>query len=100
MSPCPLKPSCAECHADYQKAYDSGLHAKARAAGVKQAAACLDCHGDAHEILPAADPNSKVSHKNVAATCGACHGQRKVMAQAGMSAAPFNSYEDSIHPSW
>ncbi|MGA2990273.1 MAG: cytochrome b/b6 domain-containing protein [Candidatus Korobacteraceae bacterium] len=93
----PAKPSCVQCHAEQQKAYDSGLHAKAREAGVAQAATCVDCHGDAHEILPAGDPNSKVSHKNVAATCGACHGERQVMALAGMNAAPFHSYEDSIH---
>ncbi len=93
----PAKPSCAQCHADQQKAYDSGLHAKARAAGDKQAATCVDCHGSVHEILPAGDPNSKVSHKNIAATCGACHGQQKVMAQSGVSTQPFSSYNDSIH---
>jgi cytochrome b subunit of formate dehydrogenase len=93
----PAKPSCAQCHADEQKAYDNGLHAKARAAGDTQAASCVDCHGSVHEILPVSDPNSKVSHRNIAATCGACHGQQKVMTQAGMSTQPFRSYNDSIH---
>jgi formate dehydrogenase gamma subunit len=38
----------------------------------KDAAVCTDCHGS-HGILPAREGNSKVSHWNVAATCGACH---------------------------
>jgi cytochrome b subunit of formate dehydrogenase len=93
----PAKLSCAQCHADEQKAYDNGLHAKARAAGDQQAARCVDCHGDLHEILPASDPASKVSHKNIAATCGACHGQQSVMQQAGETTQPFSSYQDSVH---
>lgn len=93
----PAKPSCAQCHGDQQKAYDNGLHAKARAAGDRQAARCVDCHGDIHAILPAGDPASKVSHKNIAATCGSCHGQQSVMQQAGESTRPFTSYQDSVH---
>lgn len=93
----PAKLTCAQCHADEQKTYDSGLHAKARVAGDKEAARCVDCHGDVHAILPASDPNSRVSHKNIAATCGTCHGQQNVMSQAGISTQPFHSYKDSIH---
>ncbi len=93
----PAKPSCAQCHGDQLKAYDNGLHAKARAAGDRQAARCVDCHGDIHAILPAGDPASKVSHKNIAATCGSCHGQKSVMQQAGESTRPFTSYQDSVH---
>jgi len=93
----PAKLSCAQCHGDEQKAYDNGLHAKARAAGDHEAARCIDCHGDIHSILPASDPASKVSHRNIAATCGACHGQQSVMGQAGESTRPFNSYQDSVH---
>ncbi len=93
----PAKPTCAQCHGDEQKAYDDGLHAKARAAGDHEAARCTDCHGDVHSILPASDPASKVSHKNIAATCGTCHDQQTVMGQAGVSTQPFKSYQDSIH---
>ena len=38
-----------------------------------------------------------MSHKNIAATCGACHGQQSVMQQAGETTRPFSSYEDSVH---
>jgi len=95
--PTPVMPKCSTCHADEQTAYDHGIHAKAAAAGNINAAKCQDCHGSVHEILPASDPKSKVAHNNIPQTCGACHGQKLVMASSGMSTAPFASYEDSVH---
>lgn len=95
--PAPVLPSCATCHADEQAAYDRGIHAKAVAAGNTNAAKCQDCHGNVHEILPASDPNSKVARTNIPKTCGACHGQKFVMASSGMSSAPFTAYQDSVH---
>ena len=95
--PAPAKPVCATCHADQQTAYDHGVHAKAAAAGNTNVAKCQDCHGGVHEILPPTDPKSKVAHGNIPQTCGACHGQKLVMASSGVSSAPFTSYEDSVH---
>ena len=65
--PTPAKPMCATCHADQQKAYDHGIHAKAGAAGNTNVAKCQDCHGNVHEILPASDPKSKVARGNIPA---------------------------------
>jgi len=93
----PSKPACATCHADQQTAYDHGVHAKAAAAGNTNVAKCQDCHGGVHEILPSTDPKSKVARTNIPATCGACHGQKFVMASGGMTAAAFNSYQESVH---
>ena len=93
----PAKPACSTCHADQQTAYDHGVHAKAASAGNGNVAKCQDCHGNVHEILSFGDPKSKVARANIPATCGACHGQKKVMESAGISSAPFNSYEDSVH---
>lgn len=95
--PAPVMPSCATCHADEQAAYARGIHAKAAAAGNTNAAKCQDCHGNVHEILPASDPNSKVARTNIPKTCGACHGQKFVMASSGMSSAPFAAYQESVH---
>ncbi len=95
--PTPAKPVCATCHADQQTAYDHGVHAKAAAAGNTNVAKCQDCHGSVHEILPASDPKSKVARTNIPQTCGACHGQKLVMASSGVSSAPFTSYEQSVH---
>ncbi len=93
----PQKPSCATCHADQDAAYMKGFHAKAAKSGDKYAARCVDCHGGAHEILPAGDPKSKVNHANIPATCGACHGQKFVMEASGHSAQAFYSYQESVH---
>ena len=95
--PAPAKPVCATCHAGEQTAYDHGVHAKAAAAGNTNVAKCQDCHGSVHEILPASDPKSKVARGNIPQTCGACHGQKFVMASSGISSAPFNSYQQSVH---
>jgi cytochrome b subunit of formate dehydrogenase len=93
----PKKITCATCHADQQAAYDRSHHAKAVASGNSNAATCVDCHGSPHELLPASDPKSRVSHANIPATCGACHGQKLVMADGGQSAHMVASYGQSVH---
>ncbi len=95
--PTPAKVRCASCHEAQQQQYDNSFHAKAIKAGDAKAATCVDCHGSAHELLPAADPNSKVSHHNIPATCGSCHGQKFVVEGTGMSTQPFLSYQGSVH---
>ena len=93
----PATPKCATCHADQQTAYDNGYHAAALRKGDARAARCVDCHGSAHELLPASDPASRVHRTNLPATCGACHGQRFVMEASGHSAETFYSYQQSVH---
>ena len=76
--------ACARCHADSGflsrhripvirpvEQYLQSVHGRAVLQG-KDAATCSNCHGS-HKILPARDDQSKVSHWNVAQTCGACH---------------------------
>ena len=46
---------------------------------------------------PRAIPKSKVARTNIPQTCGACHGQKFVMASSGVSSAPFTSYQESVH---
>jgi formate dehydrogenase gamma subunit len=95
--PAPAKVNCSECHAGAFEAYTQGLHANAIKNGNEKAATCLDCHGNAHSILPSSDPGSKVNHANIAQTCGACHGEKFVMENSGLSARPFLSYQESVH---
>jgi cytochrome b subunit of formate dehydrogenase len=93
----PAKVSCAKCHADEQAVYDKSFHAKAIQSGDNKAATCTDCHGSAHELLPASDPKSRVNHANIPATCGSCHGQKFVMEASGHSNQPYLSYQESVH---
>jgi cytochrome b subunit of formate dehydrogenase len=95
--PASTKPKCATCHSDEQSKYDHGLHAIALKAGDGKAAQCQDCHGSVHELLPASDPASRVNRHNIPATCGTCHSNTTTMQGAGLSTAPFKSYEDSVH---
>jgi cytochrome b subunit of formate dehydrogenase len=93
----PKKITCASCHADEQVAYERSFHAKAVKGGDDHAATCVDCHGSPHELLPASDPKSRVHHTNIPATCGACHSQKIVMANSGLSSQMVASYEQSVH---
>jgi cytochrome b subunit of formate dehydrogenase/nitrate/TMAO reductase-like tetraheme cytochrome c subunit len=93
----PAKVSCAQCHADADAAYQHSFHATAKKPDGSTPATCVDCHGDAHTILPASDPKSPVHHSNIPATCGNCHGQKFLMESTGNSAQPFVSYQESVH---
>ena len=95
--PAPAKVECSTCHADEAAAYKVSVHGQAVASGNQQAATCTSCHGSPHEVVMAGDPASPVSHQNVPKTCGTCHSQKFVMESNGMSAAPFYSYQESVH---
>jgi hypothetical protein len=95
--PAPAKVTCDGCHADAQAQHEKGLHAKAAAAGNRNAASCSSCHGSVHEILPSSDPKSPTFHNNIPRTCASCHSQKLVMESSGLSAQPLFSYQDSVH---
>lgn len=78
--------TCLRCHLDnpdvranvgpsagFISSYENSIHARAMKGGNEAAATCIDCHG-AHEMKKGARPDSKVARANIAATCGACHG--------------------------
>lgn len=66
--------TCSECHAgESVHQYTETVHGWALLrSGLLSAPSCNDCHGS-HDIRPASDPASKVSARNVPATCSACH---------------------------
>ena len=75
---------CGHCHdspdrdhdrlGTYYETYRSSYHGQVTELGSTRAARCSDCHG-AHDILPLADPASRVSQENLIATCAqaGCH---------------------------
>ncbi len=79
-----LPKTCGACHGDKKfiaqhklpnvaSQYADSIHGFALTKdGLLVSATCSSCHG-AHDILPPADPKSKVNRANVPATCGACH---------------------------
>ncbi len=88
---------CSTCHADAVAAYGKGVHAEARHAGQNLAATCVDCH-TRHAIRGAKDPESSTYPLNLPQTCGRCHGDKKVIAEAKIEVGDvFSKYLDSIH---
>jgi hypothetical protein len=63
---------CGTCHAEQMSTYHKTYHGKVTRLGYANIAKCSDCHG-AHAILPQSDPDSRLSRKNIVATCRACH---------------------------
>jgi cytochrome b subunit of formate dehydrogenase len=67
---------CGKCHQDRLEHYRDTYHGKAMALGkpnvASDVAACYDCHGH-HDVLPAANPASRLSATNILATCQQCH---------------------------
>lgn len=69
-----LKPAvCADCHDKVAAAYAGSVHGALSGAASAPAASCAECHGS-HDILSAAVNGSRISRKNIVATCGECHG--------------------------
>ncbi|MDH5196435.1 MAG: cytochrome c3 family protein, partial [Gemmatimonadota bacterium] len=52
--------------------YAQSIHGMGTGRGIAAAASCADCHS-VHDLLGAADPNSRINPRNVARTCGQCH---------------------------
>jgi nitrate/TMAO reductase-like tetraheme cytochrome c subunit len=88
---------CSGCHAKPAKEYQQTVHGRARKGGNVVAANCADCHGK-HDILRSKDPASRTNHANLEATCGACHGNDKLVQQAKLPGGNVASlFHDSIH---
>jgi cytochrome b subunit of formate dehydrogenase len=67
---------CGKCHEDRLEHYRDTYHGKAMALGkpnvASAVAACYDCHGH-HDVLPQANPESRLSKEKIVATCQQCH---------------------------
>lgn len=84
VNPANIPNTCSACHASEAimsqygvknvqvETYNSSFHGIAVKFGQKRAANCSSCHGF-HDILPAADPRSRVNVANIPKTCGGCH---------------------------
>ncbi|MHC5003929.1 MAG: hypothetical protein ACYTJ0_12475 [Planctomycetota bacterium] len=64
--------ACGMCHADRLHRYRETFHGKAMALDVPGVAACYDCHGH-HDIVPIADPSSRLYGEQKVETCRQCH---------------------------
>jgi cytochrome b subunit of formate dehydrogenase len=89
--------TCASCHTEIAKTYNESVHGVAVKNGVKDAPACVDCHGE-HLILGPKNPASPVYAANVSSeTCGRCHGNTRIIRLYDLPADRVPSYADSYH---
>jgi len=89
--------TCATCHGEIARTYNASVHGAAVKVGVKDAPACVDCHGE-HLILGPKNPASPVYVRNVSAeTCGRCHGSTRLVRLYDLPADKVPSYADSYH---
>ncbi len=89
--------TCGECHKEIAKTYSESVHGMAVKAGVKDAPACVDCHGE-HLILDPKNPASPVNAANVSAeTCGRCHASARMAQLYDLPADRVPSYAESYH---
>ncbi len=78
--------NCGTCHEGTKTEVAGSVHAHSGAQP------CLNCHGNAHEILASSNPRSSTYPQNLPRTCGVCHGTKQ-----GNSPEVYSKYIDSIH---
>jgi hypothetical protein len=82
---------CGNCHQDYLTSYRDTYHGQVTKLGFARMATCASCHG-AHDVLPAANPASRVSAQNRLDTCRSCH------AGAGPKFASYDPHANRHDP--
>ena len=88
------KVACASCHAGEESDFQVSVHHLVM--NSSSSPACLDCHGDPHDVVPVKDSRSPVYALNLPRTCGACHGNPKLAKEYGLPNV-YSMYIDSIH---
>jgi len=88
---------CYLCHADIAAQHKESVHGLALSEGIYEAAQCWDCHGT-HDIRKVANDSSKVSAKNLPATCGKCHDDSLLTQKYSFTVKnPGKMYSLSVH---
>ncbi|MDA8078903.1 MAG: hypothetical protein M0Z79_08200 [Nitrospiraceae bacterium] len=90
--------ACAKCHPDiYAKVLDSVHGRNITDRRQTDGALCIDCHGSAHYIVPVKNPQAKMSRKHQVETCGACHGDKKIIEKYKLEENVMDSFQESFH---
>lgn len=97
--------ACTQCHKEIFEEVKKSVHgANIFVKKENDGAFCLDCHGDAHKIVPVKEiPGggekqvSPVSYERIVATCGHCHEKKSVSLKYGLSTKIMDRYDESFH---
>lgn len=89
--------TCAKCHAEQAREYDTSVHAVALRKGNADSAGCTSCHGE-HDIKQHTDPSSRVHKSNLARqVCAECHASVRLTSRYGLANDTFKTFSDSYH---
>lgn len=90
--------TCASCHDEAVPKYRHGVHGKANAQGVAEAATCADCHGNLHADKTNVETDSPMHWSHQAETCARCHGDTALAEKFGIPVVrPVDAYLKSAH---
>jgi cytochrome b subunit of formate dehydrogenase len=89
--------TCGKCHPVEYEEYQTTIHGKALAAGIKDAPTCTSCHNE-HDIESADMETSSVYRTEIVKhTCSHCHNDEDMMSRYGVETERHISYMDSFH---
>lgn len=88
--------TCGKCHENVRQTYLRSIHGQAVKAGLRDAPACTDCHGE-HTIQGVKDASSKVSSAHIPETCGQCHGAERIATRYKLPPNVVDTYMKSFH---
>jgi cytochrome b subunit of formate dehydrogenase len=88
---------CTECHVNEE--YVASGHAEAVLKGNQDSAACSDCHGlhDTRVYHTSLESYPGEAREFYTQKCKKCHGDKAMMARAGLSADVVKYYEETYH---
>lgn len=90
--------SCMRCHEDLVRKVLASVHGRnITDKGQNDGALCVDCHGSPHYIVPAKEPASKIGRQQQVATCGKCHGDKRIIEKYRLEENVMESFQESFH---
>ncbi|MBI4188379.1 MAG: hypothetical protein HY529_04130 [Chloroflexi bacterium] len=95
-----LAQKCGSCHQYQYKLHLDSIHGQQLVQGNPDVATCVDCHsptGNPHSVIRVLEYDAPTYKKNIAQTCGKCHGNEKLMASYGIVEKVYESYMRSFH---
>jgi cytochrome b subunit of formate dehydrogenase len=97
VNPLHITETCAKCHQDQAREYNTSAHAVAIQKGNVDSAGCTSCHGE-HDIRPHTDATSPVHKSNLARqVCAECHASVRLTKKYGLAGDTFKTFTDSYH---
>ena len=85
--------TCSTCHMEIYNAYAKSVHGSSEPRDNPDVPVCTTCHG-VHNIHKADTPSFRQNSVDV---CVKCHGDKKLMAKYGISAAVSKTYLEDFH---